>query len=291
MAKVAIVVTVLNEERTIKSLLESLINQTIKPEEIIIVDGGSSDQTVNITKNFKKVKLLQKPGNRSVGRNYGVASAKSLIIAFTDAGCIPHKNWLEELIKPFSSGAEVVSGYYEGKAANVFQKCLIPYVLVMPDKIKGQFLPATRSMAIKRNLFVKLGGFNEKLDHNEDYEFAKRLKYKNIVFAKQAIVTWMPRQNLKQAAWMFLRFAIGDAQAGILRPKVKGLAIRYYFFFFLVFINKWFVLLAIPYLIWAVAKNFKYVKHLGALFWLPVLQVTSDIMVLFGTIVGLLSRV
>ena len=87
-----------------------------------------------------------------------------------------------------------------------------------------------------------------------------------------------------------MRFAIGDAQAGILRPKVKFLALRFYIFFFLLFLNPWSWLLLVPYLIWSVAKNYKYVRHWQALFWLPVLQLTADIMVLFGTVVGLLSR-
>ena len=89
---------------------------------------------------------------------------------------------------------------------------------------------------------------------------------------------------------MFLRFAIGDIQAGILRPKVKLIFIRYYAFFFLFFIHPLFALLAIPYLIWSIAKNYRYVRDLRAIFWLPVLQITSDLCVIFGTIMGALSK-
>ncbi len=290
--RIAVVITVLNEEKTIESLVNSLINQTIKPAEIIIVDGGSTDKTWEILKKKKGLLSFQISGNRSMGRNFGVSKAKSPIIAFTDAGCIPHPNWLEELMKPFIQNAEVVSGYYEGKAENVFQKCLIPFVLVMPDKLKGEFLPATRSMAIKKEIFLNVGGFDERLAHNEDFAFATKLRSRGFVpvFTRNAIVTWLPRQNLKSAAWMFLRFAIGDAQAGIFRPKVKFLIIRYYVFFFLSFINNDVLFFAIPYLVWAIIKNYKYVKDLRAIFWLPILQLTADIMVIFGTTVGLLSR-
>lgn len=283
-------VTVLNEENTIKRLLDSLINQTFKPSEIIIVDGGSIDGTREEIKKYKGIKLLRRSGNRSVGRNFGVAHAKSSIIAFTDAGCIPDSDWLAELTRPFSTpGVEVVSGYYKGLPNNVFEKCLVPYALVMPDQIRGEFFPSTRSMAMRKGV----GLFDEKLSHNEDYAFANTLKKGGIefYFAPKAIVGWLPRKNLKSAAWMFMRFAIGDAQAGILWPRVKLLVLRYYLFFFLIFINHWFVLLAIPYLIWSIFKNFKYIKDFRALYWLPVLQITSDIMVLFGTVVGLLSRV
>ncbi len=291
--RLAIVVTVLNEIDTISDLTSSLTHQSLKPNEVVIVDGGSNDGTWEYLQKQKTIKSFRKQGNRSVGRNFGVAKSSSPIIAFTDAGCVPESNWLEELTRPFADAqVSIVSGYYKGLPQHIFEKCLVPYVLVMPDKIPREFFPSTRSMALRKNVWDKSGGFNKKLSHNEDYEFAHRLKRLgySFTFSPKAIVSWRPRSDLKSAAWMWLRFAIGDAQSGILRPKVKLLALRYYVFFFLFFLNHWLALLAIPYLIWAIFKNYRYVKDLRAIFWLPVLQLTSDIMVLFGTIVGLLSR-
>jgi hypothetical protein len=46
----------------------------------------------------------------------------------------------------------------------------------------------------------------------------------------------------------------------------------------------------LAYLIWSVSKNFRYVNKIGAVFWLPVLQVTADLSVIFGTIVGFLAK-
>ncbi|MEK7154754.1 MAG: glycosyltransferase [Patescibacteria group bacterium] len=284
--RVAVVITVLNEIQNIKSLLDSLTKQS---KEIIIVDGGSTDGTWEYLQKYKGIKAFQKIGNRSVGRNFGISKTQTKIIAFTDAGCIPHPNWLKELVKPFSDkSVQVVSGYYEGVSKNIFEKCLIPYVLVMPDKISSEFFPSTRSMAMRKGL----GLFDEKLNHNEDYAFATMLNKKGIefYFAPNAIVSWIPRKDLTSAAWMFLRFAIGDIQAGILRPKVKLIFIRYYAFFFLFFLNHLVILISIPYFIWSIAKNYRYVKDIRAVFWLPVLQITSDLCVIFGTIMGALSK-
>lgn len=291
MAKVSVVVTVLNERESIQELIAVLIKQT---KDVVIVDGGSMDGTWEYLQSQTNIKAFQKIGNRSVGRNFGVSKTKAKIIAFTDGSCTPNRDWLEKLVSPFADPAIwVVSGYYKGISANAFEKSLIPYVLVMPDKLGGEFLPATRSMAILKSVFKRSGGFDEKLWHNEDYEFAVRLKKSGVAFTfvREAIVEWLPRKNLKSAAWMFMRFAIGDAQAGILRQSVKLLFARYYIFAFLCFVNPWFLWLILPYLIWAIWKNYKYVKMWQAMFWLPLLQITADIMVLFGTIVGLLSRI
>ncbi|TSC84067.1 MAG: family 2 glycosyl transferase [Microgenomates group bacterium Gr01-1014_16] len=296
MAKITVICTVFNEVDTLPDLRSSLSRQTLKPSEIIIVDGGSTDGTWEYLKHQQKIRYFQKIGNRSVGRNFAISKSKCPIIAITDAGCIPEPNWLEELTK---QPADVISGYYRGIAKTIFQKCLIPYVLVMPDKAgKREFYPSTRSMAIRKSVWAKFK-FNEKLWHNEDYAYAHTLKQAgySFYFAPKAIVNWMPRKNLKEASWMFVRFAIGDIQAGIFRPQVKNLMIRYaiglYVFFLALEINILLyplILFAICYLLFAILKNYRYVKDLRAFFWLPVLQITADLSVISGSLIGFMSK-
>lgn len=304
--RVSVIITVFNESATIESLVSSFRHQSLLPQEVVVVDGGSKDDTfsklLNLSKAWKTLKVYQQPGNRSAGRNFAVSRSTGTILAFTDAGCIPEKFWLEELVRPFaSSQVQVVSGFYRGKSENVFQACLVPYVLVMPDRAgKSEFFPSTRSMGLRRSTWNKTSGFNEKLEFSEDLAFAHGLKKLgfSFVFAPKAVVVWLPRKTLLQAAWMFINFSIGDIRAGIFRPKVKLLAFRYLAFMFLFFLSwqlSWLafplIFVAVAYLIWAVSKNYRYVKDLRAIFWLPVLQVTADVSILFGTLVGYLSLV
>jgi glycosyltransferase involved in cell wall biosynthesis len=306
--KTSLICTVLNEEKTINRFLESVFKQTKLPDEIIINDGGSTDKTISAISNFQfpqekkvpNIKLLFKKGNRSVGRNDAIEKASGDVILITDAGCILDKDWVKNISTPFSDKKiDVVAGYYKGLAENGFEKSLIPYVLVMEDRINGkEFLPATRSMAVKKTIWKKVGGFDEKLSHNEDYAFAIKLKNKGckIIFAKNAIVNWIPKKNIKEAFKMFFRFALGDAQAKIFRNKVIYIFLRYIFAFYLILLSGversiylygFDALCLLSYIIWSISKNYRYVGNYKAFFYLPLLQFTSDIAVLTGTSLGI----
>lgn len=306
--KTSLVVTVLNEEKSIEKLLASIETQTKKPDETIIVDGGSTDKTQELIKNYslriKNLKVIVKKGNRAIGRNEGIKSAAGDVILVTDAGCILDKAWVQYIAKPFTDKTiDVVSGYYKGIARNVFQKCLIPYLLVMPDKIDpDNFLPATRSMAFTRAIWKKVDGFDENFSHNEDFVFANKLKKVGaiIVFEKDAIVNWIPRNTYKEAFVMFSRFSFGDAEAGILRTKVLLLFARYFLTFYFIFLSLLYrslipvivIIMAFAlYVIWSIKKNYKYVDDKRAIIILPMLQIVADVAVLTGTYIGLIKRI
>ena len=306
--KVSLISTVFNESESINSFLESIDSQSVLPDEVIITDGGSTDDTVKKILSFNprrlksKVILINLRGNRSVGRNEAIKRSTHEIITCSDTGCTLGKDWIKNITKPFSSeGVDVVAGYYEGKFSNIFQKCLIPYVLVMEDKINSEdFLPATRSVAFRKELWEKVGRFDESLSNNEDYAFAKKLKKinVNIVFVKKAIVYWKPRKNFYEAFVMFYRFAMGDIESGIVRPKVILVFLRYLvgivlLFLYLISENQTIILLIIFFLIFyvilSILKNYKYVKDIKAFLYLPLLQFTADFAVLLGTTIGFLK--
>ena len=305
--KVSFIATVYNEEQAIKLLLESIFSQSKFPDEIIIVDGGSTDNTIPEISSFHfpkstnktNIKLIFKKGNISVGRNEAIKSASNEIIVCSDAGCTLDKDWIRNIIRPFEDGdVDVVAGYYKGSPKTVFQECLIPYVLVMPDKVNANdFLPATRSIAFKKSIWKKIGGFDEKISHGEDYLFAKKLRKfnANIRFEKNAIVYWIPRDSIKDAFVMFYRFAKGDAKSKIFRPKVFLIFLRYIIGLFLVIfyavtnmqtILIILYLLIFIYILWSIGKNYIYVGKIKAILFLPLLQLVSDIAVIIGTIMG-----
>jgi len=210
--KVSLICTLKNEESSIREFLDSILSQSRLPDEVVIVDGGSTDRTVEIINSVINsyigkcdlIKLIVKKGaNRAEGRNIAIKNTEYDIIASTDAGCRLDKDWLENLIKPFEDDAsvDVVSGWYEADARTEFEKCVaeltypkLKMVLKNPDK----FLPSSRSVAYKKECWEKVGGYPEQLYNNEDTLFDLNLKKTGckFTFAPNAVVYWRVRSNL-----------------------------------------------------------------------------------------------
>ena len=317
--KISFITTDLNEENNVNKFLSSLIKQSKLPDEIIIVDGGSTDSTLSAISNFKfplrlrsgqtisnrkiKIKILVKKGNRSTGRNFAIRNATGDIIVCSDFGCVLDKNWIKNITKPFqNSNIDVVSGYYRPVTNNLFEKCLAPYTCVMPDKIKKkQFLPSSRSISFRKSVWSKVK-YPQWLDTCEDLYFARELKRKGFKFAfiKNAIVYWPQKKNLTQAFIQFYNYAKGDGRAFYIRPQVPLVYLRYFLGFYLLLISILersvlgiFILMVLfsAYLLWAIRKNYKYVKNKYAFLILSSIQLISDFAVLFGTTIGLISRI
>lgn len=324
---VSIIITTLNEEKSILPLLKCLKNQTYKAKEIITVDASSTDQTVKLIKNFSqqypKLQLkifVNKNCSRSQGRNLAIKQVQSPLIAITDAGCLPHPDWLEKMLEKFidfqaklltqqrqknqkqnqeqnysTKNLPVVAGYYWSLAKTPFQAAMIPFVLVMADRLNKNFLPSTRSMLLAKTTWKKIGGFREDLNYSEDYEFALRLKKNHvpIIVAQNALVNWQPRTNLLEFFMMIYNFAQGDIKAGIFRYKVILVFLRYFFgLMILAFIPHYYFLtvmiMLMLYSLWAIQKNQRYVNK--GWFYLPILQITADLAVMWGTLEGIFNK-
>jgi len=303
--KTTLIVTVFNEEKTIKKLLDSLLIQTTLPDEVVIVDAGSKDKTFKIIESYRKklgkvrISIFSKKGNRSVGRNYAIKKSSGSIIIATDAGCFMDKNWVKNITMPFEDkNIDVVAGYYKAKTQTVFQKCLATYTCTMPDKVTDSFLPSSRSIAFRKSAWIKVGGYPEELDYCEDLVYAKKLKQAGCKFyvAKNAVVYWPQRKGIIAAFWQFYNYARGDGEALYIRLQTPLLFMRV---FLTVLLIVWIVLvpsllniiiiisLIFLYSVWSITKNYKYAQHRGSLLYLPTLQVVSDLAVFIGMSIGM----
>lgn len=308
MVKVSLVVTVRNEESTIETLLRSVSNMTRHPDEMIIVDGGSTDKTISIIGLFGQerpefpIRILREQGNIAHGRNFGISAAKYSVIAVTDAGCVVDRHWLERLMAPFNDEhVDVVAGYYTPTGDTFFQKCVGVYMSVMPDELDSDtFLPSSRSIAFRKTAWNTVNGYPEHLDTAEDLVFAALLKKASLSFvtAQHAIVYWEQQNSWGRVFHQFYRYAQGDGKALYFRPQTPLLVLRVFMGIFLIWYAsivpgigvKALGLYSALYCMFAIAKNWRYVPDLRAFFYLPSLQIVSDSAVMIGMIDGIAHR-
>ena len=241
--RVTVVATVYNEGNSIRTLMDSLLIQTRQPDETIICDGGSRDDTVAVLHEYRDrlpgLQILCEAGaNISQGRNRAIAQAAGPIIATTDAGVRLDTHWLERLVAPLEAGerykesrVSAVAGFFRPDVSGPFQLAMGATVLPLAEEIvPTRFLPSSRSMAFFKELWQQVGGYPEWLDYSEDLVFDLRLKAAAeeeesfFAWAPQAVVFFRPRTSLKSYWQQYFRYARGDGKADLWRIRH---AIRY----------------------------------------------------------------
>ena len=96
--KVSVIVPIYNTEKYVVECLESIVNQTLKEIEIICIDDGSTDNSIEIVKCYSNIKIIhQKHSGLSIARNTGMQNANGEYIYFCDSDDVLEANALEEL--------------------------------------------------------------------------------------------------------------------------------------------------------------------------------------------------
>ncbi|MCA9948122.1 MAG: glycosyltransferase [Anaerolineales bacterium] len=235
--QVSVIATVLNEGEALRPLLNSLIDQTQLPDEVIFCDGGSTDNTVEILSEYQEwlpLKIIVVPGvNISQGRNHAIAAAAGPIIAATDAGVVLSPTWVEDLATALQkSQAAVTSGWFEADPHTDFEVVMGATVLPMRKDVDPQkFLPSSRSVAFLKSAWEAVGGYPEWLDYSEDlvFDMALREQYGAFPFVGTAVAYFRPRGSLRSFFRQYYNYARGDGKAN-LWPKRH--AIRYLTYLF-----------------------------------------------------------
>ena len=220
---ISLIVTVLNEGDSIRQLLDSITRQTRAPDEVVIVDGGSKDDTVAIIRRYHDqlpLRLLVEDGcNISQGRNRAIEAALGDIIAVTDAGVRLSEFWLETITEPLlQSELNVVGGFFRADPQTAFEVALGATTLPMAAEIEAaSFLPSSRSIAFRKSAALQAGLYPEWLDFCEDLVFDLRLRQVAGAFAFEpaALVYFRPRNTLRKFFRQYYLYARGDGKANL----------------------------------------------------------------------------
>jgi glycosyltransferase involved in cell wall biosynthesis len=224
---ITLISTVLNEGESIRPLIESLLLQTRQPDEVVIVDGGSADNTVAILNEYANrlpLRVLIEPGcNISEGRNRAIEAAQGDIIAVTDAGVVLDEAWLERLTHPLTDipDQQVVAGFFHADAHTPFEVALGATTLPLQSEINAaSFLPSSRSVAFRKSAWRQVGGYPEWLDYCEDLVFDLQLKQLGpFALALDAVAHFRPRSTLKAFFRQYYLYARGDGKADLWRKR------------------------------------------------------------------------
>jgi glycosyltransferase involved in cell wall biosynthesis len=221
---ISLICTIKNEEKGMARFIESVLKQTVVPDQFVIVDGGSTDRTVEIVTSYAKkhpfISILQKPGcTIAEGRNIAISTARGPIIACTDAGSILEPDWLENICAPLRSGAaEAVSGWYTPTIHSDFQSDLALLTFPKLEHVKQHpnlFLPSGRSIAFNKHVWEEAGGYPEELSFaGEDTLFDMKVIQAgySFSFCETAIVHWEPREDFRGVYKQFKSYSLGEGE-------------------------------------------------------------------------------
>lgn len=179
--RISVIIPVYNGAQTLPLCLLALRHQSRPPDEIIVVDDGSTDSSAAVAAQFGGTVLGQRNAGPAAARNHGARAAHGDILLFTDADCIPAPDWVEQMARvmadPTIAGAK---GVYRTRQQNLVARFVQQEYQDRYDRMAGQpridFVD-TYSAAYRRSVFLVAGGFDTSFPTAsvEDQEFSFRL--------------------------------------------------------------------------------------------------------------------
>jgi glycosyltransferase involved in cell wall biosynthesis len=217
--KVSLVVPLRDEAASVTALLESIDRQHRLPDELVVVDAGSQDETAALVLAFPArfpVTLAKaSPSFPGVARNAGVHAATHPWLAFTDGGVQAAPGWLGELLTvAHDQAADVVFGSYDPVCDTFFRKSAALAYVPAP-RVEGVRGPFVASMMLKRGVFDDAGGFPP-FRAAEDLIFLERVMALpiRIGYAPRAVVRWELAPDARRTFRRFALYSEHNLRAG-----------------------------------------------------------------------------
>jgi 2-desacetyl-2-hydroxyethyl bacteriochlorophyllide A dehydrogenase len=231
MSKASIIVRTYNEEEHIGNLLDSFKTQSYQDYEVIVVDSGSSDQTLNIVRDSqaKLIQIESRDFTFGYALNVGCGEAVGDYLVFVSAHVLPtNEYWLENLLKPFEDQkVAMVYGRQVGTSESKFSEKIDFQRLFGSSPINSavpSYYANNANSAIRRILWEE-EKFDEYLFGLEDIDWARNHDKKNFIvhYEPKAAVYHIHNEKWSQVFNRYRREAIAAVRIGLQKPPQAGL--------------------------------------------------------------------
>ncbi|MEA1924895.1 MAG: glycosyltransferase [Candidatus Altiarchaeota archaeon] len=212
--KVSVIIPAYNEEKDIGKCLKSIKENRYKNFNVIVVDAGSTDKTVEICRNHADKVIETHTDAPGPARNLGVRASDADVVAFTDADTMVESNWVGEIADKFNDPDVVgVGGVLRPIDARLLDKLMFKInsdLWYRFTALFGFYQLGTPNCAYRKSAFLEVGGFDESLSMLEDTELSLRMgraKLGRILIDKNLVV-YNSARRFKQEGYMrvFLRY-------------------------------------------------------------------------------------
>ena len=218
--KVSIYIPAYNAENTIRESIESIFKQTLKFDEIIVIDDNSTDATNKIVKEYKNINLIKNETNKGLGynRNLGIKNSSNNIIASIDADVVLNDVWLEVMIKYFDKNQNLMCGgkMSEKLIENKYNAWRAKYYSQNwgnKDIINPPFLYGCNTIQHKL-IWETVNGYNSELFTNgEDIDYCNRISLTQkfeLRYCSQALSEHLQNDDINSLSnriWRYHSFA------------------------------------------------------------------------------------
>ena len=220
---VSLCMTVKNEAPVLDRLAADLRGQSVKPDEIVVTDGGSTDGTVarlrEVLGEFENVRVISMPGaNIAAGRNRAIAEARGEVVLVADAGLRLPPTWVEALSEAVrEDAAEVAFGYVLSEPENDFEIALAAVTRPLKEEIDPATYPVSGGCSGFRAELFSRYEYPEWLDYGEDMQLYLRWRREGVRVAHVAgaDVGFRPRPDLGAFFRQYFNYARGDGEGGM----------------------------------------------------------------------------
>ena len=239
--KVSVYIPAYNVSEFLAKSIESLLAQTLRPDEILVIDDGSRDSSVEIAARYPAVTVVRHATNKGLAaaRNTAMHAARNELVASIDADCVADPSWLVEMVNCMADPALAGVG---GKLKEGVQRTTADRwrAVHMPQEWGDATIHNPRFLFGCNNVFRKsavlgIGGYDERMRTNgEDTDLCFRLREKgwNFLYEPSARATHLRHdttRSILDTYWRWWRFGVGAYSNGAQLRAVFGHAIFVHF--------------------------------------------------------------